>query len=490
MEKAMQQEEAHTITKRWKDVDWCRTMTVTYDYNNMMASLTGEGAGISETMLEKTLSRVDPALLERFADGSYGFAALPHQKTSLLKTIETQSDSICARYLDFIVLGIGGSALGSILLQRSLNHPFYNHLTRVERGFRPRIFIPDNIDPDRLESLLDIITPERTFLNVITKSGNTAETLANFSFLLEVVKKNCGEGWRDNLLFTTGGSSGTLRKMADKEGIASFEIPEEVGGRFSVLSPVGLLSAAVGGIDIHELLAGARDMKEKICSCTPARNPAVMMAIANYIAFTELGKPILVVLPYSQALKELSDWFSQLWAESLGKKNTRDGSEVYAGQTPVKALGATDQHSQLQLYMEGPRDKTILFIKVERFHHTAGLSPRITDDIGIPLLGGRSLRDLIRIEQEATEFSLASNGVMNQSIHLPEINPYTMGQLIFLLESATALCGELLNINAFDQPGVEQGKRVTYALLGDERYTEEKRTAEAFRRKKKAQRVV
>ena len=451
----------------------------------MTDEIVGKGNGIDRECIAELLNRRGKDILAGIDDGSFGFTGLPFQKPPLLKRIEKIEKRVSGDFLDFVTLGIGGSGLGNILLYRSLNHCYYNHLSRARRGFRPRIFILDNIDPDHIESLRDVLDPERTFFNVITKSGNTAETLGNFTFFLEKLKRDCGDDWRDHLIFTTDPSRGILREMADREGIETLEVPSDVGGRFSVLSPVGLLSAAVGGIDIGELLAGARDMYGRIRTLPPTSNPAAMMAAVNFLAYRECEKPILVLLPYSQSLKELADWFSQLWAESLGKRVDLEGNEVFTGQTPVKALGVTDQHSQIQLYIEGPRDKVILFFKVGRFGREGKLAPDIASEIGIPLIGRWSLQDLLHFEERATEFALASSGVMTQSILVPEINPYTMGQLIFLLEAVTAISGTLLNINAFDQPGVEKGKKATFALLGDRKFGEVKKQIEAFLEKKR-----
>jgi len=251
-----------------------------------------------------------------------------------------------------------------------------------------------------------------------------------------------------------------------------------VGGRFSVLSPVGLLSAATAGIKIEQLLEGARQM-DAICS-DPQRdildNPAAVFAAINFLLYRK-NKPICVMLPYSNALYGIADWFRQLWAESLGKKNNIKGEKIFVGPTPIKAVGATDQHSQIQLYIEGPFDKIIVFLSVGKFRHSAPI-PKVGYN---HYLEGHSLNELIKSEEEATRMALTKENRPNITISIPEINEKNIGALLYLLELATAYAGELFEINAFDQPGVELGKQLTYGLMGRSGFEDKKKEVENFR---------
>jgi glucose-6-phosphate isomerase len=297
--------------------------------------------------------------------------------------------------------------------------------------------------------------------------------MAQFLIVVSILRNRLGDSFADHLIATTDAKKGNLIKIAVDLGIRTFFIPEGVGGRFSELSSVGLLPAAVCGIDIGELLAGAAYM-DKICSETDCLiNPAYLLAALQVIAM-EKGCNVSVMMPYADSLKYMADWYAQLWAESLGKRFDSNGNVVNFGQTPVKALGVTDQHSQIQLYTEGPFDKVITFLKVEKFRSEVGIPNGFSNIPDVSFLGGHSLNELIRAEQAATEYALCKSGHMNNTVILPEVNAFTIGQLLYMFEIETAFAGELLNINAFDQPGVEEGKNAAYALLGRPGYESKK----------------
>jgi glucose-6-phosphate isomerase len=279
-----------------------------------------------------------------------------------------------------------------------------------------------------------------------------------------------GDDYRGNLIFTTDPERGALREIARGEGIKTLPVPPNVGGRFSILSPVGLLPAALVGIDIDGLLAGARAIAERCRTAELHRNPAGLFATLQFLADTELGAPIHVMMPYSDRLDAAADWFRQLWAESLGKRVDHDGNEVFRGPTPVKALGATDQHSQTQLYMEGPFDKTITFLTIGEEPVDLEI-PKLYPEVGtIAYLGGQSLGKLLDAERRATAMALARQGRMNMTIELPTLSAHTVGQLLMMLQIATVYAGALYEVDPLDQPGVELGKELTYALMGRHGY--------------------
>jgi glucose-6-phosphate isomerase len=275
---------------------------------------------------------------------------------------------------------------------------------------------------------------------------------------------------KDHLVFTTDPDEGTLRALGETMGVPTFELPDGVGGRFSVLSSVGLAPAALLGIDVRTLLAGAADMAETIGATTAWDNPACLFAGVHYLEDTVYGRRVCVMMPYSARLRDVSDWYRQLWAESLGKSVDRQGRRVTVGPLPVKALGVTDQHSQLQLYAEGPDDKVITFLGVGDFAQPvippapgAGAGPE-ADALGY--LSGHTLAELMWAEQKATAWALAQKGRPSLTITLPRVDAFSIGSLLYMLQMATAVAGELYDVDAFDQPGVELSKKATYALMG------------------------
>jgi glucose-6-phosphate isomerase len=441
------------------------------DVNNMMADILGAKAGITIEMIKAVQNKVSLAhqqIKERRAEGKMGFTELPYQEETV-DLINQTADKISKSFENFVLLGIGGSALGPIAIHTALLSDFYNFFPLEKRQYRPRIFFLDNIDPDRIETLLDFLDDKLngTIFNVVTKSGGTAETLANFLVFRERLRRRLGKNRvSDHFLVTTDPESGTLRQIALEEGYQIVTIPKGVGGRFSVFTPVGLLPSAVSGIDIHSLLAGAREMDQLCQNEDMWQNPAYLKGALDYVADMSAGKKIQVIIPYSNRLRDVADWFRQLWAESLGKRYNLEGKEIYAGTTPVKALGVTDQHSQLQLYLEGPNDKVITFLSVEEHAHQTQIPQDFADKEGISYLGGHSINELFEAERLATQFALLKAGRMTSTITLSRISPYTLGQLFYFFEMETTFVGFLYGINPFDQPGVEEGKRATYGMMG------------------------
>jgi glucose-6-phosphate isomerase len=275
------------------------------------------------------------------------------------------------------------------------------------------------------------------------------------------------DGLRKHIIATTDAKAGTLRKIADGEKLPTLAVPDGVGGRFSVLSAVGLLSAAVCGIDIEQLLAGAADMDKKVSDDDFYKNPAAINAAINF-HFYNRGKRLSVMMPYSYALKDLADWYRQLWAESLGKAKTIAGNDVHIGPTPIKAIGATDQHSQVQLYREGPNDKLFTFLQVENFGDALKIGQSPDNAPELQYLAQKDMAELLNCEKMATEYALLKDKRPCLTVIFPEISAYTVGQFIYLYEVTTSIAGALFNINAYDQPAVELGKHATFALMGKE----------------------
>lgn len=369
------------------------------------------------------------------------------------------------RFDNILVLGIGGSALGGLAVTEALLKPYWNLLTQEQRNGLPRIFFLDNIDPDSINGLLQVLDLKKTLVNVITKSGDTAETMSQYMIIKDLMEKELGDNYRRNIVATTDKKMGILRQLADQEGYKTFFVPDDVGGRFSVFSAVGLLPFALVGLDIDQLMNGIKDMDLALKNTDINQNIAAQGALIQYLLDTKKGKNLSVMMPYSSRLKYVSDWYVQLWAESLGKEINNNGEKVNVGPTPIKALGATDQHSQIQLYNEGPNNKVITFIRVENFDTTLEI-PHIFEYTGIGYLGGKTINDLINAEADSTRVALADYSRPTMTLSIEKVDEYNLAQLLYMLEVQTAIAGELYNINTFNQPGVEQAKNYTYALMG------------------------
>jgi len=456
-------------------------MNIRMDYNNMMQHMIG-GEGISKDAIEKLAPQIaaaNKAMSEKRKAGKMAWRDLPYNQDEVVQEINAYVSKWKDHIDAFVVLGIGGSALGPIAVQQALNHPYYNELPRDKRGGFPKLYVVDNVDPERLVYLLQTIDPSRCLFNVISKSGSTSETMSQFMIIKQLLEEKIGKEAACKLIVcTTDAVSGNLVTIAKAEGYKYFIIPSAVGGRFSELTPVGLLPAAFCGIDIAGLLEGAAQM-DKMCEPEDIyKNAAHMYAVLHYIGMTT-GKNISVMMPYADSLKYIADWYAQLWAESLGKQFDVNGNVVNAGQTPVKALGATDQHSQVQLYAEGPYDKIVVFIGVDEYRETITI-PKIYGDMpSLGFLGGVTHNELIQTMQNATEYALTKAKRLNMTLTLPKVTAQTLGQLLYFFEVATAYAGELLNIDAFDQPGVEEGKNATYAMFGRPGYETKKAELDA-----------
>jgi len=465
--------------KRFDDPQWAAGQALYLDYNHCLTEFAGD-QGLAASELEALAPRLAAAhqeLAEARRRGSLAFMELPYQ-TAALANVRQIAKPLLEWCREFVVLGIGGSALGARALHQALCHPQYNRFNMGRRQHRPALWVLDNIDPDYFYGMLDGLELQRTAFNVISKSGSTAETLAQFLFVYHLLQGRVGTAKaRERFVVTTDPEKGNLRRLAVEEGFPSLMVPPGVGGRYSVLTPVGLLPAAMVGIDLEELLAGARFMDQRLKSPEYQQNPAYCLAALFYL-FALKARNILVIMPYATALTGMADWFCQLWAESLGKKQDLQGREVWTGTTPLRAVGVTDQHSQLQLYMEGPQDKLITFLEVGKFQYRLEIPDLLPGMEGLHYLGGHSLNELLQAEKKATAFNLTKAGRPHLTLHLPEINAFTIGQLIYLLEVATVAAASLLGVNPLDQPGVEGGKQTTYGLMGRPGFEAQRREIE------------
>jgi glucose-6-phosphate isomerase len=438
------------------------------EYGRMLQEgLDGEH-GLTRAQLAELVRRfpgIQSEVRARRAAGEYGFYDLAEQG-SAIRSITQFASGVGQAFDHVLVLGIGGSALGARALLTALRAPAWNELDDEGRDFYPRLTILDNVDPLSVHAALGRIDPRRVLVNVVSKSGSTAETMAQYLVVRAWLEDALGPAATRHLVFTTDPERGVLREIARREGIAAVDIPPAVGGRFSVLSPVGVLPAALVGVDIAALLGGAeRALRDAESPDLLANRPALHAAL-HWAADTWQGARIDVLMPYCDRLRDLAAWYRPLWAESLGKRFDRRGAEVFTGPTPLAAVGATDQHSQVQLFMEGPFDKVLTLVSVE--------DPAVGDPIPsgpelpaeLAYLPGRSLNELLAAECRATSGALASSGRMHTVLRLPEISEDSLGELLMFYQLATGFAGAWYGVNPFDQPGVELGKQLTCAAVG------------------------
>ncbi len=445
---------------------------ITLDFSNMVMERLG-GGGVDPERLEGDLADRFRSAHENVEairrSGEMGFFELPYDSDVLRRTQEL-ADRLEGRFENLVILGIGGSALGARTLRDALLGPLWNERSNEERAGRPRMYILDNVDPGAVLDAVEPLDLRRTLFNVVSKSGSTAETMALYLVIEGMLMEELGtEEVGEHFVFTTDPVNGALRSIAEAEGINSLPIPGNVGGRFSVLSPVGLFPAALAGMDAAALLAGAARADEYCRTPVLKENPAGLMATLLHRAHGESGASIHVLMPYSERLRSFSFWFQQLWAESLGKAHDRSGNVVHTGPTPLPAVGVTDQHAQVQLFIEGPLDKVVIFLAVgarrdiKIGNHRASVP-------SVAYLGDHTLGQLMDAERRATAEALRLKGRANMTFEIECLDASTLGELFMLTSVATVYAGALYDVNPLDQPGVELGKELTYGLMGRKGY--------------------
>ncbi len=461
---------------------------IKFDFNNMLSFNIGEKHGVTADELQQISETVTTARqhLRKLIDTALNrtnigleWANLPFQDKKDIQEIQFLGEQIACDYKNVLFLGIGGSYLGLKAAQDALCPPYYNEFSSLRKG-TPRIYFEgNNLDPETINAVLANLKPSETFVVVISKSGETTETKVALETVERWLKQGVGEKYGRQILAITDPESGALRSKVNQAQAAnplsfrSLPLIKGVGGRYSELN-MGLLHLAIIGVKIEEVLAGAKAMAEKCAAESIYENPAYMYAVLQHILYKNKNKSIAVTMPFSEGLKATADWYAQLLAESLGKKYEREisvtaqGFEnwdhnkqqvVNVGRTPVACRGTNDLHSIQQNNVEGENNKTVTFIRVENFSSDVKLPP------GDNFLSGKSYSELIKLAQEATEWSLVKEQRPNCTIIIPEVSPYSWGELIFFFEMATAFEGELLNVNAYDQPGVEGYKKYMYYKL-------------------------
>lgn len=429
-------------------------------------------SGISLSISSSARAKAIKSIFTKKSNKMLDWLDLPLGGGVDLDKINVLGEEISKKSKNLVVLGIGGSALGI----KMLKNIFVDSL-HIEP--KTRVDVCDNIDPDSFLTLLNTLSLKKTTFNIITKSGTTSETLSQMLIVISEYKKKRIDYTKHFVVTTTKGNE--LWNWAVENNIPVLEIPVGVGGRYSVLSAVGLLPAKVMGLDINMLLKGAKKSGENSCLDSDS-NMAYTSAYINYNLLKK-GCNELVMMPYSDRLALVPEFFAQLWAESLGKRYNKKGEEVFTGQTPIKSLGVTDQHSQLQLYSEGPFNKVINFLVVENNKFDTVVSEELSF---ASYLKGTSLKNLLNYEYESTAYALTQSNRPNYSVVISQVNEETIGELIFYMEMMTAFMGEMLEIDAYDQPGVELSKIYTKACLKVKGYSDKEKEIKNFAKIKKS----
>lgn len=404
---------------------------------------------INKKFLLKELKKHENLIDEIFnkeSEFGYNFLSLTNQEKNIKEIKNFTKEELKNKWENIVVLGIGGSALGLSTIQETLFSKLYNLKNK------PKLFVLDNVDPDYINEVLEIINLKKTLIITISKSGGTAEVMMLYSIFRNKFKKEKITNIKKHFIFITGKKNSLLESMANKEKLRSFEVPEKIGGRFSVLTNVALLPASLINVDIKKIVLGAKKMKEIIKKEKLDKNPALLLAVLQFLTDKKEEKNMTVLMSYSEYMNSLNEWYKQLLAESIGKNED-------VGITAISAKGTTDQHSQLQLFAEGPNNKFFIFFKVLNYKNKLSKTSNLPNEIDF--LNNKNLSNLMHSSEEAVIESLRKKNRTNIEIEIEKLNEETLGALFFLFEFQIALLGLLYKVNAFNQPGVEEAKKIS-----------------------------
>ncbi len=420
---------------------------------NELDELAPELRRIHQTVLEKSRGGIDA----EFASLNL-HAVMPDS----LASIEAMAAQL-RRFEDVIVIGIGGSSLGA----KAVHHAMM--AVRPDPA-APTLHFLENIDSYRLHALLQNRQAEKTGVICISKSGGTVETAIQYLILRDWLEKELGKDKaRAHQWLVTDPAHGWLRELAGRENLPSLPVPPMVGGRFSVLTAVGLLPLAAAGVDVRTLLAGAADSAARCVTEDIHANPALEIAALFYLLDVHKNKRVSIMMPYADPLELMGDWYRQLWAESLGKRMEARPGRPPAGTLPVRAMGAVDQHSQLQMYLESRLDKIFTFLTLDSWERDFSIPLPEESRKQFPYLAGKKMSQVLEAEFQATRQVITETGHPNMTLRLPALDEHVIGQLIDLYQRVTVYAGLLYGINPLDQPAVEKGKKLAIQLLSGDR---------------------
>jgi len=432
-----------------------------YDFNNLISDYIGEKNGITRQEINNL-----SAFFERARTAVFDNATAEHRAVfDILDNVEIDrieqlACEIRAECDNFVVLGVGGSALGSEAIFEAMRSPGYNFLPRESRG-APRFFVEDSIDPETMNGLLSCIELDETVFCVVSKSGRTTETMTQFLYVRDLCEQRFGDKWSRHFVVLTDDNDNFLHRYAIQENLRTLIIPTKLGGRYSVLSVVGLLPASVLGLNIRAIVSGAKLMLDSCKRENIWQNAPLLSSAINYLNYKK-GKSIAVMIPYSETMREFDNWFCQLWGESIGRNTLLSGRTLTGaeriGQTPIQVTGPSVQHSQFQLYLEGPDDKIFTFIGIENFDNDIPLPSKLDDVFGKKVAQGKTFGNLLNVERIASAYALKTFGKPNETILVESVCEETLGKLFMFFILKMLFMGAMLEINPFGQPAVESIK--------------------------------
>ena len=427
---------------------------VEFNFKFALTPAIGEG-GISYgdiKLLKGKLTDAKGNLEKLRKDGVIGLYDVPEDR-QVVKDIKNMAEKFFSDGIKTLfVFGMGGSSLGAIFLQNALKQTIDMTVNK-----KMKVLFSENIDPAYLSNNIEKLNLDETLFCFVSKSGSTIEVVSQFFIIKEKLENKFKDGYKEHMIFITDKKSGFLRNFADENNISVLDIAANVGGRYSIITAGSLFPAYCMGLDIDEFLNGVISARNNILAKEPLdANPVYTAASIIYLYYTQKKRNMFLIDTYGDYLNEFGRWFRQLFAESLGKD--------LKSPTPVKATGATDQHSQLQLYMDGPQDKLSCFICLKDYGFDYNINSKGFEKYAY--LNGKKLSELLLNELSGVELALAMKGRPSFRITVDKINEFTMGELSFICMEMVPVLGNLLEINPFDQPGVEKGKKFAYLLMG------------------------
>jgi glucose-6-phosphate isomerase len=440
---------------------------LTLDFTNCLASSIGATHGLTNAEMDTLIAKI-PKHHENVAElrstGESSWFDLPNQDTTALKK---QIKEHLGKWENLVIVGIGGACISARSLLDTLAPLHLNLLPPAQRKKAPRIFYIDNADPATVNQTLAVIDPKKTLFQFISRSGTTAETNALLLWLLPWLRKKAGKNAPDKqVVILTDPDRSPAAEVAAKEGVTVLPIAENIGTRFGVFSNSALFPAALCGLDIDALLAGAQEMERRCWHGDAWANPAYMHSLIHYLLTRKRRKTIHATVAFDGRMKGIIEWYDHLLAVSLGKMLNRKGKAVHVGPTPSSCIGPNGLHGFMQLYAEGPFDKVTTFITVK--DHGSDLAiPKAHPKVEpFAYLGGHSLSEMVEASYLTAAQDITSSGRPNMTIILDSISPQAIGCLFYMLQLSTVMSAELYGIDPFNQPGIDLGKQGIYATLG------------------------
>lgn len=441
--------------------------SLSLDYTNCLASSIGATHGLTDAEIDTLVAKFPKHhenIEELRASGEGPFFDLPYRDNKDLKAlIKTHK----GKWENLVILGTAGAAIGIQALLRGLCSERWNLLPARARKNGPRVFVVDNLDPASLRDLSEAIDPKKTLFHVVSKSGNTAETNAMFLWLTAFLKRKAGKtAVAKQIVVATHPERSPLAEAAAQEKVQILEMAGNLSDRFTILHPANLFPAALCGIDIDALLAGAAAMDQRCRHDRAMENPAYMHSLIHYLLTRKRRKTIHAMMAFSNRLMGAVDWYSHLLAVSLGKMLNKKGKAVHVGPSPAQCAGPSGNYGQMQLYQEGPFDKVLTFVTVKDHGVKMDVPKAYPKNEGMAYLGGSSVQDLMDYAYAGAAHVITTSGRPNMTIVLDDISEQSLGGLFFMLQLSTAMSAELYGIDAFDQPGVDSNKHAIFGRLG------------------------